>query len=81
MSRAFSEATEVFGRRGRDDAVQAGGDQGPEVHHPNHLLREGPEREGEPGEADQQDADEDAAVWEAGRGRPLLPLLQDRASR
>ena len=81
MSRAFSEATEVVGGRGRDDVVQAGGDQGPEVHHADHLLREGPEREGEPGEADQQDADEDAAVWEAGRGRPLLPLLQDRASR
>ena len=81
MSRAFSEAAEVFGGRGRDDAVQAGGDQGPEVHHADHLLREGPEREGEPGEADQQDANENAAVWEAGRGRPLLPLLQDRPPR
>ena len=61
--------------------MQAGGDQGPEVHHADHLLREVPEREGEHGEADQQDADEDAAVWEAGRGRPIVPLLQDRPSR
>ena len=81
MSRAFSEATEVVGGRGRDDVVQAGGDQGPEVHHADHLLREGPEREGEPGEADQQDADEDAAVWKARRGSSLFSLLKDRPPR
>ena len=70
MSRAFSEATEVVGGRGRDDVVQAGGDQGPEVHHADHLLREGGEREGE-GQADQPEPDEDAAVWKAGWRRPL----------
>ena len=75
MSRAFSEAAEVFGGRGRDDAVQAGGDQGPEVHHADHLLREGGGEEWQAGQADQSEPDEDATVWKARRRRPLLSLL------
>lgn len=74
MSRAFSKAAKVFGRRGRDDAVQEGGDQGPEVHHADHLLREGEGGE-QGGQADQQESDEDATVWKARRRRPLLSLL------
>ena len=74
MSRAFSEATKVFGGRGRDDAVQEGGDQGPEVHHADHLLREGGGQE-QAGQADQSEPDEDATVWKARGRRPLLSLL------
>ena len=61
--------------------MQEGGDQGQEVHHPDYLLRERPEREGEPRQANLEDPDEDALVWEAGRRRPLLSLLQDRETR
>ena len=54
--------------------MQEGGDQGPEVHHADHLLREGEGGE-QAGRADQQESDENATVWKARRRRPLLSLL------